>query len=227
MQWHTLKKKIAIPWNSLFCERSSNLYKTYNKRSQSLYTLYADSENCKRRIGVTLADDASEGFDSWVHQAVRNGLCKRPDSQKELSIPPFSFSWHFCWRNNSDVWSTSSSFQFALIFGFLNALCCSAISICATELFLQWQSLTDRWIEDVKINISHLHLKHPTMWFKKNKIDMLWGRHLCLVGPVLVCFWRTVIVPRKNTSTWEEYHRKDVLLEIACSLGFLEIATKC
>lgn len=123
MQWHTLKKKIAIPWNSLFCERSSNLYKTYNKRSQSLYTLYADSENCKRRIGVTLADDASEGFDSWVHQAVRNGLCKRPDSQKELSIPPFSFSWHFCWRNNSDVWSTSSSFQFALIFGFLNALC--------------------------------------------------------------------------------------------------------
>lgn len=49
----------------------------------------------------------------------------------------------------------SSSFQFALIFGFLNALCCSAISICATESFLQWQSLTDGWIEDVKINISH------------------------------------------------------------------------
>lgn len=106
--------------------------------------------------------------------------------------------------------------------------CIVLISICATELFLQWQSLTDRWIEDVKINISHLHLKHPTTWFKKNKIDMLWGRHFCLVGPVLlVCFWRTVIAPRKNTSTWEEYQRKDVLLEIACSLGFLEIATKC
>lgn len=138
---------------------------------------------------MTPADDATERFDSWVHQAVQNGLCEGLDSWTELSIPPLSFHCHFCWRNSSDILSTSNSFQFALIFGFVNALCRSAISICATELVLQWQSLIDGWIEDVKINISYPHLKYPTTHLKINKIYMLWGRCFCEVGPVLSVYF--------------------------------------